>query len=204
MLSRHISSTPLQSRLIDACVVPYAASDEWFQVHNAPERGRILFIGTAGLRKGIHTLGLAASLPCMGKYTFVVAGDVTEAVRSHFITRNLQFLGRLTKPQLSAELSRADVFALPSLAEGSAEASYQALAAGVPNVVTLEVGSVVRDGMDGFIVPANNPEELANRIDQIVADRDLRRRMSQAARMRAMEYTWERYGERLLDALNSI
>ena len=43
-------------------VVPYAVHDRWFEIRNQPVRGRILFVGTAGLRKGIHTLGEAARL----------------------------------------------------------------------------------------------------------------------------------------------
>jgi glycosyltransferase involved in cell wall biosynthesis len=90
---------------------------------------------------------------------------------------------------------------LPSLAEGSAETTYEALACGVPVVTTLEAGSVVRDGIEGRIVPSRDPEALASAIAEIVQDRQKRERMSRAARERARDYTWERYGERLLAAL---
>jgi len=68
-------------------------------------------------------------------------------------------------------------------------------------VATAEAGSVVRDDIDGRIVPSRDPEELANAIAEIVEDRQKRERMSGAARDRAHDYTWERYGERLLAAL---
>ena len=84
---------------------------------------------------------------------------------------------------------------------GSAETTYEALACGVPVVTTPEAGSVVRDGIDGRIVPSRDPEALANAIAEIVEDRQKRERMSRAARDRAHDYTWERYGERLLAAL---
>jgi glycosyltransferase involved in cell wall biosynthesis len=102
---------------------------------------------------------------------------------------------------MTAEFAAADVFVLPSLAEGSAETTYEALACGVPVVTTLEAGSVVRDGVDGWIVPSRDPDALANAIAEIVGDRQKRERMSRAARERARDYTWERYGERLLAAL---
>lgn len=41
-------------------------------------------------------------------------------------------LGRVPRPQMGAELARADVVVLPSIAEGSAGATYEALAAGIP------------------------------------------------------------------------
>ena len=93
---------------------------------------------------------------------------------------------------------------LPSLAEGSAGATYEALAAGVPVVTTPAAGSVVRDGIEGRIVPERDPVALADAIAEIVEDRDKRARMSVAARERARDYTWERYGERLVGALRSV
>ena len=50
-------------------------------------------------------------------------------------------------------MASADVFVFPSLFEGSAVVTYEALAAGLPSVVTPSAGSVVRDGVEGFIVP---------------------------------------------------
>jgi glycosyltransferase involved in cell wall biosynthesis len=59
----------------------------------------------------------------------------------------------------------------------------------------------VRDGIEGFIVPIRDSTLLAERIEQLVTDRQLRERMGQAAKERAKDYTWKRYGERLLAAI---
>ena len=53
-------------------------------------------------------------------------------------------------------MAAADVFAFPSLFEGSAVVTYEALACGLPSVVTPESGSVARDGVDGFVVPSGD------------------------------------------------
>ena len=59
-----------------------------------------------------------------------------------------------------ARMARADVFVFPSLFEGSAVVTYEAIACGLPSIVTPEAGSVVRDGVEGFLVPAaGGPEE---------------------------------------------
>jgi glycosyltransferase involved in cell wall biosynthesis len=62
----------------------------------------------------------------------------------------------------------------------------------------------VRDGIEGRIVPSRDPEALANAIAEIVEVREKRERMSHAARELARDYTWDRYGERLIATLKSF
>ena len=187
-------------------IVPYGVNPEMLSVADEPVRGRILFAGTADLRKGIHYLAMAAEklvehgLHC----EFRVAGDVEQSVANQTQCRYLTFLGRVPRAGMTSEFASADLFVLPSLAEGSAEATYEALACGVPVVTTREAGSVVRDGIEGRIVPSRNAEALANAIAEIVEDRQKRQRLSRAAREQARDYTWARYGERLVKALKSF
>jgi glycosyltransferase involved in cell wall biosynthesis len=185
-------------------VVPYGVNPELFSVRNEPVRGRILFAGTAELRKGIHYFAAAAEKLLVRRVhcEFRVAGNVERLVANQEECRHLKFLGRIPRVNITGEFALADVFVLPSLAEGSAETTYEALACGVPVVTTAEAGSVVRDGIDGRIVPSRDPEALTNAIAEIVEDREKRERMSRAARDQAHDYTWERYGERLLAALS--
>jgi glycosyltransferase involved in cell wall biosynthesis len=182
-------------------LVPYTVADHWFDIQNTPKVGQILFVGSAVLRKGIHTLGQAAQILGNGQYSFEVVGGVDASVRMHRLTSSLVFHGRIPRADVSRAYGTADVFVLPSLAEGSAEVTYEALAAGIPVVTTAEAGSVVRDGVDGFIVPVSDPAALADRINRIVTDRGLRDRMAKAARDRALQYRWPQYGNRLRAAI---
>ena len=187
-------------------LVPYGVHRDWLSVEARPERGRILFVGEPNLRKGIHYFGMAVErLIASGyRYQFLVAGEVTRRVAQQPLCRNLVFLGRVPRERIHEEFAAADVFVLPSLAEGSAEATYEALAAGVPVVTTPAAGSVVRNGIEGRLVAERDPFALADAIAEIVEDRDTRARMSVAARERARDYTWERYGERLVQALRAL
>ncbi len=189
-----------------ASVVPYGINPALLSLRNEPVRGRILFAGTAELRKGIHYLAMAAEkLAQQGlRYEFRVAGNVQPHVAKQTICHHLNFLGRVPRAEIGREFGSADVFVLPSLAEGSAEVIYEALACGLPIVATVETGSVVRDGIEGMIVASRDPEALADAIAQVIEDRPKRERMARAARERAREFTWERYGERLVDVLLSF
>ncbi len=187
-------------------VVPYGVGEAFFQINNKPVRGRILFAGSCCLGKGIHYLAMAAQiLAAQNKdYEFRVAGHASELVRGQGVCQNLNFLGRVPRNQISLEYESADVFVLPTLSEGSASVTYEALAAGIPVITTPVAGSVVRDGVEGRIIPERDPVAIADALEQIIENRMLRDRMADAARERANAYTQKRYGERLVAALEGF
>jgi glycosyltransferase involved in cell wall biosynthesis len=90
------------------------------------------------------------------------------------------------RADVASVLAASDVFALASLYEGGPIALLEALAAGLPVVVTSVgfVPDIVREGVEGFVVPPGRPELLAERLGTLAADRDLRARMSLAATAR--------------------
>lgn len=181
--------------------VPYCTPEGWNKVDSKPEQGRILFVGSADIRKGIHILGQAAQSDECKDFQFDVAGGVVDQVKNHAMTAGLNFLGRVPRTEIQKHFATADVFVLPSYAEGSAEVIYEALAIGLPVVTTFESGSVVRDGIEGLIIPKDDPEALAKAIAKIVTDPDLRNELSANARKRADEFSWDMYGKRLAYAL---
>jgi glycosyltransferase involved in cell wall biosynthesis len=185
-------------------IVHKGVADSWFQVKNTPKRGRILFVGSAELRKGIHILGMAARMLSHRNYEFRVVGRASGPVRRHEITQRLDFVGHVPRAYIQQEYSGADILVLPTLAEGSAEVTYEALAVGLPVITTEAAGSVVRDGIEGFIVPERGTEALAARIEELVEDRALRERMANAAKERAKDYTWDKYAERLVAVFQTI
>ncbi len=110
----------------------------------------------------------------------------------------------MPRTEVKEEFRKADIFILPSLFEGSAEVTYEALATGLPVITTAATGSVVRDGVEGFIIPERDPHALAERIRQLVEDRPLRDRMAAAAKARARDFTWKQYGARLQTVFSQI
>ncbi len=187
-------------------VVPYGVEPHWLSLRPRPITGRVLFVGTAGLRKGIQYLAMAAEqLHGRGRdYRFYVAGNVSRHIATQPACRWLNFLDRIPRDQVGEEYAKADVFVLPSLAEGSAEATYEALACGVPVITTEAAGAVVRDGIEGRLVAERDVGALANAIDDIVENRALREQMSKAARRRILDYDIEQYRQRLVAALQSF
>jgi len=154
-----------------AAVVPYGVNHEIvFFAQRTIARSHSPFTGTAELRKGFTTSRWQRkNLSCAGRYEFRVAGNVERSVANQEQCRHLKFLGRIPRAQIAGEFAAADLLVLPSLAEGSAETTYEALACGVPVVTTLEAGSVVRDGIDGRIVPRRGtPKRWRTRLPRLL------------------------------------
>ncbi|WP_234028975.1 glycosyltransferase family 4 protein [Aurantiacibacter spongiae] len=187
----------------DTRLLHYAANPRWFDIEPDAQPGRILFAGEASLRKGIHILAQAARLlRDKGKpYEFRVAGQVSDTIAARPETGELVFLGKLNHQQLREEFTRADIFAFPSLAEGSAGVTFEAMASGLPLVTTAAAGSVARDGKEAYIVPERDPLALAEAIECLVEDRSVRNRMAADARVLARTYSWDGFSQRLGAAL---
>jgi glycosyltransferase involved in cell wall biosynthesis len=168
-----------------------------------PTPGRVLFAGAAGLRKGLPYLAAAARLlkARRPEIAVVVAGHASDLVRARPETRDLAFLGVLDREQMADEYARADVFCLPSLAEGSATSIFEAMANGLPAVTTPSSGSVVTDGVEGLIVPERDAEGLAGAIERVIADRGLREQMSAAAILTAKRYDDAACGARFIEVV---
>lgn len=187
-------------------IVPYGVDDEWLTAEPRPEPGRILFVGSVGLRKGTHYLAKAARLLNERgvRCEVIVVGPYDPKAISRPELQGPVYLGRIPRSRVREEFIRADLFVHPSLAEGCAVATLEALACGLPMVVTPNAGSVVRDGTDGFVVPARDAAALAEKLEAIVSDRGLRGRMSTAAKERARDHTWDAYERRLIEVLGEL
>jgi len=186
-------------------IVPYGASGVLLRRRN-PVYGRVLFAGAAGLRKGLPYLALAATKlkALCPEIEIRVAGAVSDKVRSMPIVGALNFLGHLGRDEMANEMSKAEVFCLPSLAEGSATAIFEALANGLPVVTTAASGSIIRDGVEGFIVPVCDSAAIADALYHIVRDRDLQARMSSAATAAAEEFSDVKCGASFIDAICKV
>lgn len=159
---------------------------------------RILFLGEVTLRKGVQYLIRALQLLNSFKIEVRLVGNVAIKEPYHsYIGKYAKIIGLVPRSEVRRHYEWADLFIFPSLCEGSALVTYEALAAGLPVITSLNAGSMVRDGVDGFIVPIRDSEALAEKIEVLCVNHELRKWMSQNARERALEFNWEKYGERL-------
>jgi glycosyltransferase involved in cell wall biosynthesis len=169
-------------------VLPPGVDTRLWQPRPTPHDGplRVLFVGADFERKGGATLLEAFErLPAgSAELTLVTRAEVTPrpAVR---IVNDLT----ANDPRLIDLYRQSDVFVLPSHAETFGIAAVEASAAGLPVIASRVggIGDIVVDGETGFIIAPGDGRQLGQRIEQLAADADLRRRLGAAARQRAVE-----------------
>src|SRR5579875_2435524 len=166
---------------------------------------RLLFVGTIGLQKGIQYLDAALRLLDTEAIKCRAVGPInlTPWGREQIRDR-IELTGPLDSAGVAAAYRWADVLVLPSLCEGSAVVVYEAMAAGLPVIVTPNCGAVARDRRDGLIVPIRDPHALAAALESLAADSKTRCAMGQSARQWSEHFSLERYRAALLESVGEL
>lgn len=163
----------------------------------------VLWLGSVILRKGIPYLLEAAKQLAGEPVQFVIAGPL--GVRPD-IFRNapssVRWVGAVPRSEAEQMYRRADVFILPTLSDGFAITQVEALAHGLPVIVTPNCGEVVEDGHTGFIVPPRDVAALAQAIRRFIRDPGLAASMRNACLASADRFSIAAYARRLNEIIN--
>lgn len=188
----------------ERCVlVPYGVDSHFApSVHErASGRLRVLTIGEVGLRKGAGcALEVAKALPGVAEFRWVGAISLRDPARAE-MARHIELTGAVARNDIMDHYAWADVFFLPSICEGSATVTYEALACGLPVLTTPNSGSPVQNGVNGFIVPIHDVPAMAERLAQLHRDRAWLAEMGKAAAVHAKNLSLEAYQKRFLRLL---
>jgi hypothetical protein len=191
---------------VEKCVVVPYGVDTNFTIATRPKHKRplrVLTVGAVGLRKGSPYVLETAKL-MKGIATFRMVGPVgLLPAREQELRQHVCLVGSIPRAEMLKQYAWADVFLLPSICEGSATATYEALMSGLPVICTPNTGSVIRDGVEGFVVPICDSAAICEQLERLASDRDLLGEMAEAAVNRAKGYcTLEAYSRRLVAALS--
>jgi glycosyltransferase involved in cell wall biosynthesis len=120
---------------------------------------------------------------------------VPRLLRRYGLSTRVRFTGRLTTPQLVRHYCRAQMSVCPSLYAGFGLPAAEAMACGLPVVATTggALPEVVEDGVTGILVPPADARALADAMDSLMRDGQLRRRMGEAGRQRILDrFSWSK------------
>jgi len=177
--------------------------------HKEDDVFRIIYCGQLTYKKGVHYLLEAfAGLGVPGAELWLI-GPVDDVFRPVLKRYEGSFVhhGFVPHKELHRYLSQGSVFVLPSIEEGLAKVTMEAMACGLPVVATTNTGAedVLRDGVDGYIVPIRDPETIAEKVLKLYEDSSKRAEMGRNAIDRVSRgYTWEDYGTRMIATLQRV
>jgi glycosyltransferase involved in cell wall biosynthesis len=159
-------------------------------------------VGNVSQRKGAAELLNVWSDPDFAPDRLHLCGRMTPGVARQIQT--MQFSNVLAPGFIKPfeYLQSCDVFVFPSWSEGSAKAIYEAMACGLPVITTHSAGSVVRHGVDGFIIDAGDHEALRDRLKWFKQNPEQIETMGASARAHAKTFTWSRYAESVINIYN--
>ena len=207
-----LDSLPAKTRSAKKCIVaPFGSPAVKPSAENERRRVggplRVLFAGALTQRKGLADLFQAMKRVDSKQVELVVMGSALRPLDwyrqqfPHFIYE---------PPRPHAEVLRlmksCDVLVLPSIVEGRALVQQEAMACGLPLIVTKNAGGddLIVEGETGFLVRIRSPEAIAEKINWFAANRASLSGMGIAAERRARELTWGGYGEKILAALQTL
>lgn len=181
----------------------------WFKPHEKRDDiFRVLFVGAITVRKGVLDLLKAFRRAKLPKSELVFIGGLDSEVRSLLgqWDGSCRFVGHVPHENLPRWYSQASVFVAPSIEDGFGQVILEAMSCGVPTIAsTHSCGpDVIRDGVEGYCVPPGDSKILADRLSFLYEHPGRLAEMRRAARRRAVEFSWERYGEIAVKTFSNI
>lgn len=158
------------------------------------------FVGQVTQRKGVsYLLQAFEAVRSMGVRLLVVGRPV--GPRNSWLRPGVEHrlpVARSTLPEVYAEM---DVVVLPSLIEGFGLTALEAMACGIPVIVSENTfgSDIVIDGVNGYVVPIRDAAAISERIERLVSDEPLRSEMGENARATAENHSWDAFGRQIVE-----
>jgi glycosyltransferase involved in cell wall biosynthesis len=179
---------------------PAKRSPDWRARHGiGADEPVVLHVSRLVREKRLDTLAGALNRITL-PHKVVIVGDGPDRGFAERQLPHAIFTGFLNGEELAAAYASSDIFVFPSDSESFGNVTLEAMASGLPCVCADATGSrsLVVAGQTGFLAPADDAHAFAAHITKLVKDAGLRRQMGEAARNRALTFSWEETMARML------
>ncbi len=182
-------------------VVEFGVDSEVFHPRETPPKGfQVLYAGGNGIRKGLRYLMEAwMELPKKSGDVLNILG--TDSGYNDRFIHNWRWIPDHAVPQKYRE---SNVFCLPSLEEGQALVVLEAMASGLPVIISRQTGVEIEEGREGFYVPVKDPEAIRKALEYLRDDPQKREEMGRHAREYAVNRPWEKFGDGVVRVLEEM
>lgn len=164
---------------------------------------RVLFVGVFTQRKGLSYLVDGFRRAGIPGSELVLTGSVWGGATPWREVPGVRERAWLGHTDLVAAYRSSDVFVLPALSEGFGRVVLEAMACGLPVIVSANTGAAdaVRDGQTGYVIPIRDSGAIAERLRTLWESPELRAVMGRRARDTAEAFSWAAYGARASEML---
>jgi phosphatidylinositol alpha 1,6-mannosyltransferase len=184
--------------------MPDKRSDAWrLRLGIGADEIVILHVSRLVREKRLDTLtGALKQVP----HRVVIVGDGPDRALAEHELPGAIFLGFQDGEDLAVAYASSDIFVFPSDSESFGNVTLEAMASGVPCVCADATGSrsLVVEGETGFLVHADSANGFAQAVNRLADNPDLRRRMGQAGRERALTFGWDETLGRMLGYYRAV
>jgi len=196
--SRYVAETVRSTFGIEAGTI-HNGIDRRFFFPREPESSQpgplaVLYAGSFQPRKRVELIIQQAARHPHVQFRLAGRGETEPACRAlaqQLGCHNIEFIGHLRPMELGDEMRKSDLFLFPSILEGHPQVLGQASACGLPSIaMNLYRPDYVLNGGSGFLVESD--DELAEKLELLLRDPNLRRSMSRAAALHALTFDWDR------------
>jgi glycosyltransferase involved in cell wall biosynthesis len=192
-------------------VIPYGADTGTYQPIDRPARAglEILYVGPLNFWKGLpYLFDVMEGLDLPGARLTIIGRldpDWTPYVERRLaaLGERVRYLGTFPNKDMPRAYADADVMVFPSLVGGLGIVCFEAMATGLP-VITSSGDVIIRDGVDGLVVPVRDIEGWRQALRRLAAGRDYRLALGAAGADRLKSFTWDAFGRGNLRAYEEI
>lgn len=175
--------------------------------YNTEDKVKAIYVGNITAIKGIQYLLEAILEMPKDKIELTVVGNFDNS--THLFDKYLErvcFTGRVLHEEVRELLSNSDIFIFPSLGEGLSLAVLEAMACGLPCIVSKNSGAndAIINGVNGFIVDIQNKDILKEKMWWFIENKKLIPKMGREAIKSIYKYNWDNYEKNITEIMKNF
>ncbi|MDO8751964.1 MAG: glycosyltransferase family 1 protein [Candidatus Wolfebacteria bacterium] len=186
---------------------PKKRSEKFRKEHGLDQKTALLFVGRLVWSKDLNILaGAYKHLKRRSDIAFVLAGEGPAREGLEKQMPEAIFLGHLPAKKVAEAYASCDVFVFPSTTETFGLVTLEAMASGIPAVAAEASGTsdIVQNGKTGLLTKPKNVKDFTEKIEEIVTNKTLQKKMGRAALQYARTQTWEKIVEKVIQKYNKL
>lgn len=191
-------------------IIPYGVDKCQFTYKKMSEvknrKVSFVYVGGVEMTKGSQYLLKAWDDLNTDKAVLKMVGDCGYAKNELVSKSNIQYIGFVLKENMPSVYHESDVYIIPSLYEGFSQSLIEAMSCGLPVIATECSGAkmVVKNGENGFIIHPADVNELKDKIQWMIENKDALPKMGEKASISVENLTWDNYEKGICETVLKI